>query len=160
MGGAGAGGTTGGVGGIGGIAGAGGAPGTCAARCYAPVKIVRNLASINEVYSALVGRWQLCSWIQSPFDAPTDALGVEFVTPQPGGGGDMYYLVDGPSGQPVRGAGSAYQRRYDVALAGGQFQLNMHRPTGVAPATFEAFTCPEQFEIRLSAMAAIIARFP
>ena len=124
------GGTTGGPGGLGGIGGAGGWP------------------------------WQLCSWIQTAFDAPTSAIGVEFGAPQPGGGGEMYYLVAGPSDQPVRGPGPDYQRRYDVALMAERlFQINLHRPTGVVAANLWAYTCPEQFDIRTSNTGTRIARF-
>jgi hypothetical protein len=41
-------------------------------------------------------------------------------------GGNMYYLVAGPSG-PIRGNGFAYQLTYDISPEGGSsFQLNMH----------------------------------
>ena len=132
----------------------------CAPQCYATVRIVRELASVDDAYSALFGLWQLCSWIQTPFDAPTSAIGVEFGAPQTGGGGEMYYLVPGPSGQPVRGPGPDYQRRYDVALIAERlFQINLHRPTGVVAANLWAYTCPEQFDIRTSDTGTSIARF-
>jgi hypothetical protein len=72
----------------------------------------------------------------------------------------MYYLVRGTSGQPVRGAGSDYQRTYDVTFEGGQFRLNVHRPAVVAVATLRYSPCPAQFEVNVSAMIGIIARFP
>ena len=158
-GGSGTGGSTGGSGGSGATGGTGGSGGTCRAGCNVPAGPLRDFSSVDEVYAALAGLWQICPTTGVAFDAPRDAIGVEYVAPKPGGGGDMFYLVPGPTG-PIRGTGFAYQRTYDVSFVAGRFQLNTQRPAVVASATLRYSPCPEQFEVNVSAMVGLIARFP
>jgi hypothetical protein len=112
------------------------------------------------VYAAIGGLWQLCPTTGIAFDAPRDAIGVEFVAPKSGAIGDMFYLVSGASGAPTRGVGFNYERMYDISSTGSQFSLNVHRPTGIAPGTLRYSPCPQQFEVNVSAMIDILARFP
>ncbi|HEX4447143.1 MAG TPA: hypothetical protein VH044_10420 [Polyangiaceae bacterium] len=110
--------------------------GACWAACCTPAGTVQPLSSAEAIYRAIEGRWLFCSpatWVES-FAVPTDAVGIEFgpgVVADGGcgvtggtncGGGDVYLLVNGPSG-PVRGLGFAYQWTYDI---GGYLQFNLH----------------------------------
>ena len=88
-------------------------------------------------------------------NAPSDVIGVEFgpasTAPTDGGstvGGDMYYLVAGPSG-PQRGSGFAYQLKYDISPEGpAAFQLNMHpAPNSGFGGAFRYSPCPREFEV-------------
>jgi hypothetical protein len=145
----------GGSGGVGGTAGSGGGAGAnevCGATCSTPAGTLAKLTSAQQIYAAMNGRWLFCGAWLGP--APTDVIGVEFgpasSEPTPGGGtvgGDMYYLVAGPSG-PVRGSGFAYQLTYDVSSSGSSFQLNMHpAPNSGFGGTFRYSPCPKEAEI-------------
>jgi hypothetical protein len=77
--------------------------------------------------------------------APADTIGVEY-TPTPAGSrGNMFYLVQGPSG-PERGAGFEYQLTYDVSTSGGSaYQLNMHPAPNSGFASSPRFSlCPSE----------------
>jgi hypothetical protein len=86
---------------------------------------------------------------------PPTSSAVEFgpasTAPTDGGstvGGDMYYLVAGPSG-PQRGSGFAYQLKYDISPEGpAAFQLNMHpAPNSGFGGAFRYSPCPREFEV-------------
>jgi hypothetical protein len=97
------------------------------------------------------GKWRFCG--QFP-NAPSDAVGVQYgpasTAPTPNGGtvgGDMYLLVDGPSG-PVPGQGFAYQFTYDVSPEGpGSFQLNMFQNGGGFGGPFVYSPCPRELQL-------------
>jgi hypothetical protein len=57
------------------------------------------------------GTWRVCSGDTSNF--PSETIGLEFDP-----GGHLYYLVAGPSGDPVRGSGFEYQATYEVDCGG------------------------------------------
>ena len=166
-GGSGAGGSGTGGSGVGGSGGNGpggtggsGPAGTCPSTCNVAAGTVYEFGSVDEVYAALVGRWQICNTLGKPFDRPSDAIGIEYAPPEPDGSRKLYYLVTGPSG-PVRGSGFAYQQTYDVSPLGAGFQINTHPDsTSVRRSTFRYSPCPEQFQITLSAMMGLIVRFP
>jgi hypothetical protein len=99
----------------------------CGATCGHPGGTSQMLLDASDIYAALAGSWRVCSGWPSGF-APSNVVGVEFgpasTAPSFNGGtvgGNLYYLVDGPSG-PVRGQGFDYQLTYDVSEA----QLNIH----------------------------------
>jgi hypothetical protein len=143
-----------------GTGGAGGTGGTTCIEGCGTAGPVRNFSKVDEVYAAIRGLWQLCPTLGIAFDAPPEVIGIEFLAPKSGGIGDMYYLVRGASGAPTRGVGSNYQRTYDISFTGAQFALNVQRPTGIAPGTLRYSECPQQFEVNVSAMVDILARFP
>jgi hypothetical protein len=125
----------------------------CLQTCSAPAGTVQSFSTAEEVYQALVGPWQICPGASGTFPGPSDVIGVEYgpasyATTVNGStvGGNMYYLVQGPSG-PVRGSGFAYQLTYDVSPEGpGSFQLNMHpAPNSGFGGSFRYSPCPTQF---------------
>jgi hypothetical protein len=135
---------------------------SCVATCCTPAGTIRPFTSAAEVYSAVFGRWQFCSGLDNwhGIGAPGDAIGVEFaafpidITICKDGGtrcpsGDMYFLVQGPSG-PVRGSGFAYQWTYDVSPEGGSgsyYQFSMHpAPNGGQGSSLLYSPCPEEIE--------------
>jgi hypothetical protein len=109
---------------------------TCAgppATCSTPPGLVEPFSTIDRVYAWVTGKWLFCTgranWQGA---APSDAIGVEFTpgssAPTARGstvGGNMYYLVQGPSG-PVRGSGCNYQLTYDISPEGTSYQFNVH----------------------------------
>ena len=120
-----------------------------------------SFASAADVYAAVAGRWLFCTGLNywQGFGAPTDALGVEFTPGTVGdacgpnggtgcGGGNMYYLVEGPGGL-TRGSGFAYQLTYDVAWeGGGDFAFNMHPSANSgSSASIRYSPCPTEIEI-------------
>jgi hypothetical protein len=149
----------GGSGGGGGGSGAGGGGGTqadsCAATCTTPPGTAVIPSRVEETYAVLEGRWGLCAgpW---GFGAPSDVIGVEFgpasTEPTPWGstvGGDLYYLVSGPSG-PERGSGFAYQLKYDVGPSGSSVQLSIHpTPNSGFGGTLRYSACPREIDLRL-----------
>ncbi len=126
--------------------------GACGAVCSTPAGSVMPLTTIEDAYAAMEGTWDTCAaWPE----APSDVIGVEFgpasTAPTDGGstvGGDMYYLVAGPSG-PQRGSGFAYQLKYDISPEGpAAFQLNMHpAPNSGFGGAFRYSPCPREFEV-------------
>jgi hypothetical protein len=102
------------------------------ASCSTPPGSVEPFSTIDGVYAWVRGKWLFCTGRETWQTAPSDAIGVEFTpgssAPTAGGGtagGNMYYLVQGPSG-PVRGAGFNYQLTYDVSPEGTSYQFNVH----------------------------------
>lgn len=154
--------TTGGSGGSAGqgTGGAGGTGGTACMEGCGPVGPARNFSMLSDVYTAISGLWRLCPTAGIAFDAPQDAIGIEFVAPKSGGIGDMYYLVRATSGAPTRGVGANYQRTYEISFSAGQYVLNVTRPTGIARGTLRYSECPQRMEVDVSAMVDILARFP
>jgi hypothetical protein len=57
------------------------------------------------------GSWRICSGETGEF--PPGTIGLEFDP-----GGHLYYLVAGPSGDPVRGSGFQYQATYETQCGG------------------------------------------
>ncbi len=138
-----------------------GSDAACFATCSTAAGLVHTFASVEEVYTALEGRWQFCgsNWSSAFPSAPADAIGVEYgpatVTDASCGltgggncgGGAMYYLVQSSSG-PARGMGFAYQLTYDVSPNGTYFQLNMHPlPNSGFGGSFEYSPCPTELLI-------------
>jgi hypothetical protein len=102
------------------------------ATCSTAPGLVEPFSTIDRVYAWVGGKWLFCTGQATWQTAPSDTIGVEFTpgssTPTAGGstaGGNMYYLVQGPSG-PVRGAGFNYQLTYDVSPEGTGYQFNVH----------------------------------
>jgi hypothetical protein len=129
----------------------------CFASCCIPAGTVQPFSTVDEVYGAMVGRWQICAGgLTAAFpDAPADVIGVEYGPVPPASDasaatptGNMYYLVQGPSG-PVRGEGFAYQLTYDVSQEGpSSFQLNMHpTPNSGFGGSFRYSPCPTELSI-------------
>ncbi len=141
-------------------------PAACLQTCSDPAGTVQPFSTVEEVYQALVGRWQICPGASGPFPGPSDAIGYEYgpasYAPTASGstvGGNMYYLVQGPSG-PVRGSGFAYQLTYDLSPEGpGSFQLNMHSGAGSFGGFFRYSPCPTQFLIEGDPGGALIIPF-
>jgi hypothetical protein len=132
---------------------------SCYASCCTPAGTIEPFTTVDRVYAWVLGKWQFCSGLDNwhGLGAPADAIGIEF---GPGSsqaaangittmGGDMYYLVQGPSG-PVRGAGFAYQWTYDVSAesSGQAYQFNMHpAPNGGWGTTLKYSPCPTELDI-------------
>ena len=155
-------------GGISSMGGAGGASGpSCKATCATPTGTVQALTSVQDVYAAVLGSWQICSdmadWTAA--GAPSDVIGIEFGPASSAlksngdtVGGDAYYLVQGPSG-PVRGAGFDYQLAYSVEdeteVYAGYFQFNLFAgATLVAAGEVRYSPCPTELEIGFRAPSA------
>jgi len=151
-----------GTAGTAGAAGRGGTSGTgasggasCAATCTTAPGTVLTPTRVEEAYAVLEGRWGLCAgpW---GFGAPADVIGVEFGpgSSEPRGsgltvGGDLYYLVSGPSG-PERGSGFDYQLKYDVSASGSLLQLNIHpAPNSGFGGSIRYSACPVELELNL-----------
>ena len=103
-----------------------------AATCSTPPGLVEPFSTIDRVYTWVTGKWLFCTGQETWQTAPADAIGIEFTpgssAPTPAGstvGGNMYYLVKGPSG-PVRGAGFNYQFTYDISPEDTGYQFNVH----------------------------------
>lgn len=131
--------------------------GTCPATCEDAAGSVQPLATQQEFFTAIVGRWLICGDGLAAFGkAPADAIGVEYAAPtlqEVGDGadailrGDMYYLVQG-SGGPERGQGFAYQLTYDVGGDAKPSQLNMHQtPTSGFGGSFLYSACPREWQL-------------
>jgi len=126
----------------------GGTGNSCSASCDTPAGEVHPFESVEEVYAAMEGRWQVCPGSGTTFAAaPADMIGIEYGPTTPDEGGKMYYLVQGVDG-PVRGQGFDYQLTYDVSPLGDDFQLNMHAaPNSGFGGSFRYSPCPTMFEI-------------
>jgi hypothetical protein len=78
--------------------------GTCVQACSATPGASIPLTHGTE----LVGTWRICSG--SLGSSPPDTIGIELSSEVVSSDGDRaYYLVAGPSGEPVRGTGFAYE---------------------------------------------------
>ena len=131
--------------------------GNCDATCSTPAGTVYDFTSVSDVYSALVGTWQICPGAGTTFgNAPADAIGIEFgpissqikVLNSPEGG-NFYFLVQGSNG-PVRGEGVDYQMVYYVAQEGSlaYFTLIMSKESlGGFGGAFRYSPCPREFQI-------------
>jgi hypothetical protein len=125
------------------------------ATCSTPPGLVEPFSTIDRVYSWVSGKWLFCTgratWQNQ---APSDAIGVEFTpgssAPTPRGstaGGNMYYLVKGPSG-PVRGAGFNYQLTYDISPLSSSYQFNVHpAPNSGFWLRFKYSACPRELDV-------------
>ena len=141
----------------GGGGGGGGGTATCGATCSTPAGTVQPFTSVADIYTAMAGTWQICSGapLWTSVGAPADVIGVEY-GPASGAltangstvGGNMYYLVAGPSG-PVRGSGFAYQLTYDISPEGpSSFQLNMHpAPNSGFAGSVRYSPCPTELQL-------------
>jgi hypothetical protein len=131
------------------------APRVCGATTCETAFAPEDLGTNADVAATLVGRWQFCSggeewrtW------APPDTVGVEFTSPNGPAlespatpSGDVYFLVAGPDGAPVRGTSADYHLRYDVL---GQAQVDMMRADGgFFWGNARYSTCPRQLELHL-----------
>jgi len=130
---------------------------TTTATCSTPAGPLYTFTSVSDVYSAMVGTWQICPGAGNIFaTAPADTIGVEYgpasaqVTANGSTvGGNMYFLVQGPNG-PVRGAGFDYQLTYDIPPVGGPdfFQLYMHPdPMSGFVTALRYSPCPRELQI-------------
>jgi hypothetical protein len=149
-------GTGGGGGSVGGAGGSGGTA-SCGATCSTPAGTVQAFTSIADIYAAMAGTWQICAGaaLWTSVGAPADVIGIEYgpasTAPTANGstvGGNMYYLVAGPSG-PVRGSGFAYQLTYDISPEGqSSFQLNMHAaPSSGFAGSVRYSPCPTELQL-------------
>ncbi len=146
---------TAGAAGHGGSGAGGGGGDSCAATCTTAPGQALTPSRIEEAYAVLEGRWGLCAgpW---GFGAPSDVIGVEFgpasTAPTANGstvGGDLYYLVAGPSG-PQRGTGFDYQLKYDVSQSGSLLQLNIHpTPNSGFGGSIRYSACPRELQLNL-----------
>jgi hypothetical protein len=130
---------------------------SCGATCGTPAGDVQQIGSIDAAYTVMQGRWEFCddAWLTSA-GAPSDAIGVDFAPasrePTSSGstvGGQMYYLVAGPSG-PQRGQGFAYQLTYDISPEGSDSssQINIHpAPNSGFWIRLRYSPCPLQLEV-------------
>jgi hypothetical protein len=145
------------VGGVGVVSSESGAVPICAgppATCSTPPGLVEPFSTIDRVYAWVAGKWVFCTGQATWQTAPSDAIGVEFTpgssAPTAGGstaGGNMYYLVQGPSG-PVRGAGFNYQLTYDVSPEGTSYQFNVHpAPNSGFWLTLKYSACPRELDV-------------
>ncbi len=138
---------------------------SCWASCCIPAGTLQPLASVAQFYAAVAGRWEFCSGLENwqGLGAPADAIGAEFAPVLPsdqscedaGAGdctvGDMYLLVQGPSG-PVRGSGFAYQWTYNVSdeIASGRdyFSFTLTNAGGGNWTTTLVYSpCPTEVEV-------------
>jgi hypothetical protein len=131
----------------------------CFASCSTPAGPVMDFASLDQVYAAMAGQWLFCGGKSAYTIAPADAIGVEYTSVTGDAadaacynagttcGGQMYFLVQGPSG-PVRGTGFDYELTYDVSPEGTSYQLNMHPAGGGGIGGGFAYSpCPREFLI-------------
>jgi hypothetical protein len=138
---------------------------SCTATCSTPAGTVQPLTSIDEIYAALAGTWQICTDLAdwNSIGAPSDVIGIEFgpasttstsTAPRGTGGGDAYYLVQPEaSSGPVRGNGFAYQLTYSVWQEGAQsFQFNIFPSSNSLVAGGLRYSpCPTEIELDLDA---------
>jgi hypothetical protein len=138
-------------------AGDDGGTATCGATCSTPAGTVQAFTSVADIYAAMAGTWQICSGapLWTSVGAPADVIGVEYGPASSSltangttVGGNMYYLVAGPSG-PIRGSGFAYQLTYDISPEGpSSFQLNMHpAPNSGFPGSVRYSPCPTELQL-------------
>ena len=92
---------------------------------WTPKKLLQAPQSVQDIVSAVQGRWMVCDYLSSlfPYWAPTDTVGMEFTAATTGGGscgsdpgcmgGLVYFLVQGSSGL-ARGNGNGYQIWYSI----------------------------------------------
>jgi hypothetical protein len=124
------------------------------ATCSTPPGLVEPFSTIDGVYAWVAGKWLFCTGRATWQTAPSDAIGVEFTpgssAPTANGstaGGNMYYLVQGPSG-PVRGAGFNYQLTYDVSPEGTSYQFNVHpAPNSGFWLRLKYSACPRELDV-------------
>jgi hypothetical protein len=139
-----------GTGGGGGNLGSGGAMCAVTATCSTAAGTVQNtFSSQAEVYSIFVGTWRICAGGNISFPGiPADAIGVEYdAPPDLSSNGNMYYLVQGPSG-PVRGQGFNYQLTYNLYPEGpNSYQLDMYQNGGFGGA-WRYSACPKELQIQ------------
>jgi hypothetical protein len=123
---------------------------------------VQAFTSVADIYAAMAGTWQICSGdsLWRSVGAPADVIGVEYGPASTAAtangstvGGNMYYLVAGPSG-PVRGSGFAYQLTYDISPEGpSSFQLNMHAaPNSGFSGGVRYSPCPTELQLLSSVL--------
>jgi hypothetical protein len=129
---------------------------------------VQAFTSVDDIYAAMAGTWQICSGADGwrAAGAPADVIGIEYGSassvPTASGstvGGNMYYLVAGPSG-PVRGSGFAYQLTYDISPEGpSSFQLNMHpAPNSGFAGSVRYSPCPAELQVEVG-FASVLVHF-
>lgn len=140
--------------------------GSCCATCETPAGTIEQVTSQQQAYGMIEGRWLICAdsgdaglsaFIMA--GAPSDTVGLEFgpativdascgATGTVGcGGGNLYYLVNGPNG-PVRGTGFAYQGTYNIDTGEDAFQLNLHdAPNEGYPTHIIYSPCPTELEL-------------
>lgn len=124
-------------------------PTGCAASCGGPSGKAAMLADTGDISAAVAGSWRICSG----WSGPAGVVGIEFgpaaaEPPFDGSavGGNMYYLVAGPSG-PVRGEGFDYQLTYDVSEG---FLFFHPGPNSGDSATVALSPCPLELELSIA----------
>jgi hypothetical protein len=139
------------------------ADGSCHSTCCTPAGTVEPITSAQAMYDAIAGRWLFCNVAAlraALSTVPADVVGVEFgpgvvadascgVVGGPNcGGGNMYFLVQGPSGL-ARGAGFNYQWTYDVSTSSGSApQFNIHPGPNSGTVLFLRYSpCPREFQV-------------
>lgn len=121
--------------------------GSCMSGCSATLGAAEPLATLEDMYAALEGKWMGCT-ASLPF-APADAIGID-VGPgsaalKPDGnsvGGTLHFLVQSPSG-PVPGTGPAYERAYRVGASDGLQLLVLMQNGAEAGGSFTYYSCPQ-----------------
>jgi hypothetical protein len=119
---------------------------SCVQACSAVAGMAVQFGTVDAPDTVLVGSWRICSG--SLGIGPANAIGVEFDT----SGGSLYYLVAGPSGDPERGAGFAYQGTYESLFYDGATYLQIR--TGADTVTYQPIysPCPRQFWMAISSV--------
>ena len=126
----------------------------CVATCATPAGDVKAFSTVDDVYAAMAGRWLICAGAETwkSNGAPADVAGVEFGPASSARGkgstvgGDLYFLVEGPTGL-VRAAGSSYQPKYAL-WPSAPFQLDLSTaPNAGRTATVRYSACPRELEI-------------
>ena len=119
---------------------------SCVQACSAVAGMAVQFGTVDAPDTVLVGSWRICSG--SLGIGPANAIGVEFDT----SGGSLYYLVAGPSGDPERGAGFAYQGTYEPTFYDGAVYLQIS--TGADTVTYQPIysPCPRQFWMAISSV--------
>jgi hypothetical protein len=117
---------------------------SCVQSCSAVPGMAVQFGTVGAPDTELVGSWRICTG--SLGVGPANAIGIEFDA----SAGSLYYLVAGPSGDPVRGAGFAYQGTYEPTYYDGEVYLLI--TTGADTVTYQPIysPCPRQFWMAVS----------
>jgi hypothetical protein len=117
--------------------------------------------TIDRAKSAVLGAWRICTGLDNvrALTSANDIVGMEFGPAAPGGGycgdssscqgGDLHYLVEGASG-PVRGEGSAYLAKYELAESVAGLALTLSDPRSAWTTPILYTSAPRELSITTS----------